>query len=238
MDSKLRFPMDQVTSAKALSTTLLGQHLIGVEVQGHSLLQFGIYGHELRDAIVRRIEVAKEQSTASLKPDALSPVSRAMDNISLSSASTAVCEKDKDSVVVSSPGDVTPPSSELEWRPSLTSPRKTIDSDSTLFSRRAVSADPCPIDQDMNDTCKDLATTKLAPLAHSIEFVRSYEVPTEVFTRFPRPINLPRDMLRGMTSRHFVCLTIGSRGDVQCVQCPFPDRTCELLSRVFFPGPT
>lgn len=204
-----------------------------MEVRGHPLLQFGIYGSELRDTIVKRIEVAKEQSIASLKSDTLGTLSKGMDNMSLSSASTAVCEKDKESIVVSTPDDMTPPSSELEWRPSLTSPRKTIDSDSTLFSRRAVSTNPCPGDEGTGDTCNDIATTKLAPLAHSIEFARSYPVPTEAFTRFPRPINLPREILRGMTSRHFVCLTIGSRGDVQCVQYSLLDRTRAVPKKSF-----
>jgi len=32
---------------------------------------------------------------------------------------------------------------------------------------------------------------------------------------FPRAINVPNEVLLPMPSKHFVCLTIGSRGDVQ-----------------------
>jgi sterol 3beta-glucosyltransferase len=32
---------------------------------------------------------------------------------------------------------------------------------------------------------------------------------------FPKAINVPNEVLLPMPSRHFVCLTIGSRGDVQ-----------------------
>jgi len=207
--------MDQVNSAKALSTTILGQHLLGVEVRGHPLLQFGVNGHELRDTVVNRIQGAREQGTTSTKPSTLGTMGNAMDNMSLSSGSTAF---EKESVMVSTPGDMTPQSDDPEWLPSLTSPPNTINSDATLFSRRTLSASPPPCDQktDSNE-CKNAVTAKLAPLSHSIEFVRSHEVPRKAFSILPNPINLPRDLLRGMASRHFVCLTIGSRGDVQYV---------------------
>ena len=209
--------MDQVNSAKPLSTTILGQHLLGVEVRGHPLLQFGVYGHELRDVVVNRIQGAREQGTTSTKPSALGTLSNAVDNMSLSSGSTAL-EKDKDSFIVSSPGDMTPQSDDPEWLSSLTSPPNTINSDATLFSQRTLSASPPPCDQKpVSDECKNAVTAKLAPLSHSIEFVRSHEVPTRAFSMLPKPINIPRDLLRGMASRHFVCLTIGSRGDVQYV---------------------
>lgn len=206
--------MDQVNNAKPLPTTILGQHMIGVEVRGHPLLQFGVYGHELRDVIVRRIE---EQRMAQIKPGTPSAVNVMLDNISLSSESTVLSDKEKEPTFVETPGDMTPPSDEPEWLSSVTSPRRTIDSDATLFSRRMASASPPPHDQDEHFHARREATAKLAPLSHSIEFARSYEVPTEAFSMLPMPINLPRDVLRGMASRHFVCLTIGSRGDVQYV---------------------
>ena len=31
----------------------------------------------------------------------------------------------------------------------------------------------------------------------------------------PKPVNVPNEVLYPMPSKHFVCLTIGSRGDVQ-----------------------
>lgn len=40
-------------------------------------------------------------------------------------------------------------------------------------------------------------------------------LPPAVQLNMPKAINLPREILTSMESLHFVCLTIGSRGDVQ-----------------------
>lgn len=293
IDFKLRFPMDQVNTARALPTSLLRTHLVGVEVRGHPLFNFGIQGHAVRDMVVERILAAKQKSDALRSAG----TSRPMESPSISSGSgpTLVRSGTSDMTAVASvlsnatqvelpsasdvgtsssgapiqtasPGAMTPTSSTGSaipftmppdnWVPALVSPRATIDSDSTLFSRRvstmtpeAVEAcvlvqPPAPLidrayeanaDQTRSDgddqsaasrgmgigsrldpdQVNQIVAQKLAPLSHTIEFVRSHEVPLEKFSIFPRPINLPRDLLRGMKSRHFVCLTIGSRGDVQ-----------------------
>ncbi|KAG6827933.1 hypothetical protein H0H92_009911 [Tricholoma furcatifolium] len=59
------------------------------------------------------------------------------------------------------------------------------------------------------------ATTVLAPLSRSLKAAKAGGLPTAVQLRLPKAINLPREILTTMPSRHFVCLTIGSRGDVQ-----------------------
>jgi hypothetical protein len=61
------------------------------------------------------------------------------------------------------------------------------------------------------------ATASLAPIQHTLDFVKNLELPTEAFALLPRPINLQRTLLKPSKRRHFVCLTIGSRGDVQYV---------------------
>lgn len=55
----------------------------------------------------------------------------------------------------------------------------------------------------------------LAPLSRSIAAVIAIGLPESLQLRMPKAINLPREVLRARPSMHFVCLTIGSRGDVQ-----------------------
>ncbi|KAG5716720.1 Sterol 3-beta-glucosyltransferase [Termitomyces sp. T112] len=59
------------------------------------------------------------------------------------------------------------------------------------------------------------ATSVLAPLSRTFKAVRAVGLPPYIHLRLPKAINLPREMLPKMPSMHFVCLTIGSRGDVQ-----------------------
>ncbi|KAG5641414.1 hypothetical protein DXG03_005259 [Asterophora parasitica] len=59
------------------------------------------------------------------------------------------------------------------------------------------------------------ATGVLAPLSRSLAAAVAVGIPTAVQLTMPKAINLPREILTGMAPMHFVCLTIGSRGDVQ-----------------------
>ncbi|KAG6903130.1 hypothetical protein C0995_004677 [Termitomyces sp. Mi166 len=59
------------------------------------------------------------------------------------------------------------------------------------------------------------ATSVLSPLSRSVKAVKAVVLPPSSHLRLPKAINLPREMLPSMPSMHFVCLTIGSRGDVQ-----------------------
>jgi sterol 3beta-glucosyltransferase len=72
-----------------------------------------------------------------------------------------------------------------------------------------------PTLSDSEHSCAALATAYLAPLNHTINFARQIEIPLEALSVLPRPINIPHNVLGGMKSRHFICLSIGSRGDVQ-----------------------
>jgi sterol 3beta-glucosyltransferase len=62
---------------------------------------------------------------------------------------------------------------------------------------------------------KTNATGIIAPLSRSLAAAATVNFPTTVQIRLPKAINLPHDVLHSMPPMHFVCLTIGSRGDVQ-----------------------
>ena len=55
----------------------------------------------------------------------------------------------------------------------------------------------------------------LSPLHRAIDRAKTHTFPTHVLPHLPKVINLPRDSFPIITPKHFVCLTIGSRGDVQ-----------------------
>lgn len=61
------------------------------------------------------------------------------------------------------------------------------------------------------------ATGIFAPLSRSLSAAVSAaaELPVNFQRRIPKVVNLPREILIRRASLHFVCLTIGSRGDVQ-----------------------
>ena len=58
-------------------------------------------------------------------------------------------------------------------------------------------------------------TSILAPLSRVPSTVQKQHFPHTLKSIFPKAINLPEGVLLSMPSKHFVCLTIGSRGDVQ-----------------------
>lgn len=64
-------------------------------------------------------------------------------------------------------------------------------------------------------TRKQSATGIIAPLSRSLAAAASISLPSSIQATLPKVINLPRQHLVSMAPMHFVCLTIGSRGDVQ-----------------------
>ncbi|KAH9002635.1 UDP-Glycosyltransferase/glycogen phosphorylase [Lactarius hatsudake] len=58
-------------------------------------------------------------------------------------------------------------------------------------------------------------TSILAPLSRVPTTVQRQHFPHALKSVFPKAINLPEEVLLSMPSKHFACLTIGSRGDVQ-----------------------
>ena len=59
------------------------------------------------------------------------------------------------------------------------------------------------------------ATSILAPLSRVPSTLQKQHVPHALKSILPKAINVPDGVLLSMPSMHFVCLTIGSRGDVQ-----------------------
>ena len=58
-------------------------------------------------------------------------------------------------------------------------------------------------------------TSILAPLSRVPTTVHERHIPHQLISLLPKAINAPEGILLSMASKHFVCLTIGSRGDVQ-----------------------
>jgi sterol 3beta-glucosyltransferase len=59
------------------------------------------------------------------------------------------------------------------------------------------------------------ATGIISPLSRTVATVLAAKVPDSIREMFPKAINVPPDTLFIERKMHFVCLTIGSRGDVQ-----------------------
>jgi sterol 3beta-glucosyltransferase len=59
------------------------------------------------------------------------------------------------------------------------------------------------------------ATDILSPLSRTIATAMAIGLPPSIKMLVPKAINIPREMLVNRPSRHYMCLTIGSRGDVQ-----------------------
>jgi len=59
------------------------------------------------------------------------------------------------------------------------------------------------------------STAAIAPLREVLERAKTRIIPKELVPHFPKTINLPPTSLYHVEHQHFVCLTIGSRGDVQ-----------------------
>ncbi|KAG9121241.1 hypothetical protein FRC07_002884 [Ceratobasidium sp. 392] len=65
------------------------------------------------------------------------------------------------------------------------------------------------------EECVANAPALFSPISRTMERVRTVQFPPSLITRLPKPINLPPSTLVHIQPMHFVCLTIGSRGDVQ-----------------------
>ncbi|KAF8073827.1 glycosyltransferase family 1 protein, partial [Lyophyllum atratum] len=62
---------------------------------------------------------------------------------------------------------------------------------------------------------KRSASGLLAPLSRSLAAAVAVGIPPAIQLTMPKAINLPREIIAGLPPMHFICLTIGSRGDVQ-----------------------
>lgn len=111
----------------------------------------------------------------------------------------------------------------------ITSPMETppfFPSEDSLTHRRVRSLDqasePTPLSDDASIQSRSTnpvpsrnATSILAPLSRVPSTIQKQHVPHAIKSILPKAINVPEGVLLSMPSMHFVCLTIGSRGDVQ-----------------------
>jgi sterol 3beta-glucosyltransferase len=109
---------------------------------------------------------------------------------------------------------------------SVSSPVSPNQSDESSTNRRARSLeqipesltspeDTIPQTSHRHPTPSRNPTSILAPLSRVPTTVQQQHVSHELKSLLPKAINVPEGILLSMPSKHFVCLTIGSRGDVQ-----------------------
>ena len=128
-------------------------------------------------------------------------------------------ERRRDSTLVSSPISESPP--EVESPTALT-PQRAVSADnvSTPAPTTATSSRSRPSSRSSSPTKSGSTPMRsvssiLAPLSRLPSTVQRTRNANIVRALFPKAINVPDGVLLPMPSKHFVCLTIGSRGDVQ-----------------------
>jgi sterol 3beta-glucosyltransferase len=65
------------------------------------------------------------------------------------------------------------------------------------------------------EECASTAVAILAPISQLHQRSKTTIFDPAILPLLPKAINMPPETFRGISPRHFVCLTIGSRGDVQ-----------------------
>jgi sterol 3beta-glucosyltransferase len=134
-------------------------------------------------------------------------------------------ERRRDTTFVTSPISESPPNS-LPESPGAVTPERAASADNVGTTTRtarakASSTGPPPSSRSSSSTLNSRSTTMrsvssiLAPLSRLPSTVQRTRNANIVRALFPKAINVPDGVLMPMPSKHFVCLTIGSRGDVQ-----------------------
>ncbi|CAE6534369.1 unnamed protein product [Rhizoctonia solani] len=92
----------------------------------------------------------------------------------------------------------------------------TITTGSEVTSPLAERPSPITIPEfSSTQDCVSNAPALFSPLSRTMQRVDSVHIPPTLLSRLPKPINVPPTTLVHIPPKHFVCLTIGSRGDVQ-----------------------
>ncbi|KAG8924787.1 hypothetical protein FRC01_011050 [Tulasnella sp. 417] len=89
----------------------------------------------------------------------------------------------------------------------------TLLASSTMAATAPLASSPEPATPTSSTATS--ATEQLASVSRILERSATRIIPTELLAHIPRPINIPADKQYHIQKQHFVCLTIGSRGDVQ-----------------------
>ncbi|KAG9018544.1 hypothetical protein FRB90_011520 [Tulasnella sp. 427] len=96
---------------------------------------------------------------------------------------------------------------------SVPEPIATLVASSTLAATAPLATSP--LSATPTSSTAPSATEQLASVSRILERSATRIIPTELLPHIPRAINIPSDKHYHIQKQHFVCLTIGSRGDVQ-----------------------
>ncbi|KAI9509221.1 glycosyltransferase family 1 protein [Russula earlei] len=190
-----RVPIARVKGVTGQSRCKFGRdHILAVQVQGRRDLHIHFLDPKKRDTAVehaiRYIGLAQESryDTTVSSPITLTPYT-SRDDSSTSNGSPQRAEGLDDSAASAA----AKPTSPLSRLPSLQS--TSTSSGNSKSGRNASSI--------------------LAPLSRVPSTVQKARNGQIMRALFPKPVNVPNEVLMTIPSKHFVCLTIGSRGDVQ-----------------------
>ena len=190
-----RIPIARVKGVKGQIGCKFGRsHLLVIEVQGRRDFKMHFDETKKRDEaleqVLRFMEIAQERRRGAYvaSPTTLSPTT-------LSPAS--------------SPEDTLTPA------PALQSAAAASPDDVSSRSASRPSSRPTSPTSRPRSTLMRNASSILAPLSRLPSAVQNSRNGPIIRALFPRAINVPSGVLVPMPSKHFVCLTIGSRGDVQ-----------------------
>jgi sterol 3beta-glucosyltransferase len=186
-DLRYRIPLSRVKAVKPHDRGRTRDHTLAIEIEGQHDLRLGFSSEHKRDEAIEQINRFK-----------------------------GLFEFQDRSSMVSSPTALSPPSSPFSpSEESLTHTRvRTLDQ----ISESLPLADDASLQTRHSNTVPlppRNATSILAPLSRVPSTLQKQHVPHAVKSMFPKAINVPDGILLSMPSMHFVCLTIGSRGDVQ-----------------------
>jgi len=186
-DLRYRVPLSRVKSVKPHDRGRIRDHTVAIEIEGQHDLRLGFATEQKRDEAIEQI-------------NRFIGLSQSQDRLSL----------------VSSPTTLTPASSPFfSSEESLTHRRvRTLDQ----ISESPLLADDASSKTHHSNTTplhSRNATSILAPLSRVPSTLQKQHMPHALKSILPKAINVPEGVLLSMPSKHFVCLTIGSRGDVQ-----------------------
>jgi sterol 3beta-glucosyltransferase len=117
--------------------------------------------------------------------------------------------------VIASPTSLTPGSSSFSPSDESLTHRRVRSLEHISDSTTSLDNATAPSSHHANTMPLRNATSILAPLSRVPSTVQKQHIPHALKSMFPKAINVPEGLLLSMPSKHFVCLTIGSRGDVQ-----------------------
>jgi sterol 3beta-glucosyltransferase len=196
-----RVPIVHVRGVKEQDRCKFGrEHTLAIEVQGRRDLLIQFFDTKKRDAALEQVNrfigLAQERlgDTTIASPTSLSPTTS------------------REEVSKSVPKPPRALTFESVTTTTTTATAVTASAGSPRSRRSSRSSSP---PSNYRSGLVRSASSVLAPLSRLPSAVKSSRNGNVIRALFPKAINVPDEVLLPMPSRHFVCLTIGSRGDVQ-----------------------